>query len=67
MPAFTDPAGACADEAEALLALVLAGGSARPLRDLLDHCGSARHALAAGRPAWQAAGLDRQQAQAHQY
>ncbi|WP_313250003.1 DNA-processing protein DprA [Stenotrophomonas acidaminiphila] len=64
MPAFTDPAGACADEAQALLALVLAGGSARPLRDLLDHCGSARHALAAGRPAWQAAGLDRQQAQA---
>lgn len=64
MPALPDPAGERADETRALLALVLAGGRTRPLRDLLDHFGSASHALAAGPRAWQAAGLDRQQVQA---
>ena len=46
------------------MALVLAGGPARPLRDLLEHFGNARDALAAGLPAWRAAGLGPQQMQA---
>lgn len=47
----------------ALLRLIAAGGRSEPRRGLLRVHGSARAALAAGRPAWRAAGLDaRQQA-----
>ncbi|MGX9718804.1 DNA-processing protein DprA [Stenotrophomonas acidaminiphila] len=64
MPALPDAAGGRGYEAEALLALVLAGGPARPLRDLLDHLGNARDALAAGPSAWRGAGLDPNQMRA---
>ncbi|KQN97341.1 MULTISPECIES: DNA-processing protein DprA [Stenotrophomonas] len=64
MPVLPDLAAKRGHEAEALLALVLAGGPARPLRDLLEHFGNARDALAAGLPAWRAAGLGPQQMQA---
>lgn len=45
----------------ALLALVLAGGPTAPRRHLLQACGDAAAALAAGPASWQAAGLDRRQ------
>ncbi|MBN8792811.1 MAG: DNA-processing protein DprA [Stenotrophomonas nitritireducens] len=64
MPVLPDLADERGHEAEALLALVLAGGPARPLRDLLEHFGNARDTLAAGLSAWRAAGLGPQQMQA---
>src|SRR5687767_3716343 len=56
------PAHRCA--ADALLVLSLAGGASAPRRLLLERCGGAGAALAAGPAAWRAAGLSEAQAQA---
>lgn len=52
------------DERLALLALLDAGGASACRRSLLEHHGSARAAVAAGRAAWRMAGLDAAQCQA---
>ena len=46
------------EDTTALLRLIAAGGRSEPRRQLLRTHGSARAALAAGRTAWRAAGLD---------
>ncbi|HYM85562.1 MAG TPA: DNA-processing protein DprA [Pseudoxanthomonas sp.] len=51
------------DDTLALLKLVLAGGAVAPKRGLLDAHETARRALAAGAPAWRAAGLGESQIQ----
>src|SRR5690606_25316473 len=53
-----------ADDRDALLRLLAAGGASAPRRRLLETHGSAAAALAAGRAAWRASGLDHAQVQA---
>lgn len=49
---------------EDLLKLILCGGAVAPKRGLLDAHGTAARSLAAGAPAWRAAGLGEVQVQA---
>ncbi len=63
-PCPHDPPPADAADTAALLALVLAGGKAAPVRQLLDTCGSAGEVVAAGTGAWRAAGCSAEQCQA---
>lgn len=52
------------DDTPALLKLILCGGAVAPKRGLLDAHGTAARGLAAGAPAWRAAGLGEVQVQA---
>ncbi len=52
------------DDPPALLKLILCGGAVAPKRGLLDAHGNATRSLAAGAPAWRAAGLGEAQIQA---